>query len=114
MIGILTTMTTKSLIRRVDMSDQGVGGNALKLIGEVVVTPGMSQLLEGNITSGAVHAVLGLVAKSLLGVPGMLLVAANSYSTSVTGKYLHEQVMESIQSTVRSVGLSKDSATAHN
>ena len=95
------------------MADGGVGANAVKLIGEVVITPGMSQLLDGNITSGAVHAAVGFLAKAFLGLPGLLLVAANSYSSSVTGKYLHEQVMESLQSVPRSRRLSTDSGTTH-
>ena len=75
------------------MPERGILENTVKLVSEVLVVPGTSELLEGHIVSGAVHAVLGIAARTLLGVPGMLLVAADSYSSSVTGKYLHEQVM---------------------
>ena len=59
-----------------------------KILGEVVFTPGTSLLLDGNVKSGLGHVVSGLVARSILGLPGMLLVAANSYVTSSTGKSL--------------------------
>jgi hypothetical protein len=83
------------------MPERGIIENTVKLLSEVWVTPGTSELLEGHISSGAVHVVLGIAARSWLGVPGMLLVAANSYSSSVTGKYLHEQVIDSVQSLTR-------------
>ena len=59
-----------------------------KLLGEVVLTPGTSLLLDGDIKGGMGHVVAGLLARVVFGVPGMLLVAANSYSTSLTGKSL--------------------------
>ncbi|HEX7645525.1 MAG TPA: DUF6072 family protein [Burkholderiaceae bacterium] len=63
-------------------------GAGAKLLGEVVLTPGASLLLDGEIKSGMGHVLAGLVARTVLGVPGMILVAADSYSTSVTGKSL--------------------------
>jgi Family of unknown function (DUF6072) len=80
------------------MPERGILENTVKLVSEVLVVPGTSELLEGHIVSGAVHAVLGIAARAFLGVPGMLLVAADSYSSAVTGKYLHEQVIDSFQS----------------
>jgi C1A family cysteine protease len=78
--------------------EQGVGSKALMLAGDVLVVPGTSQLLQGNLGSAALHAVGGLVARALLGWPGLLLVALNSYSSAATGKSLPEKVVESIQS----------------
>jgi hypothetical protein len=80
------------------MPERGIVENAVKLISEVWVVPGTSELLEGHIASGAVHAALGLAARAWLGAPGVLLVAADSYSSSVTGKYLHQQVLDSLRS----------------
>jgi len=85
------------------MADDNTIGNAVKLIGELAVLPGTSQLLDGNITSGAVHAALGLAAGALLGIPGVILVAANSYSQSVSNKGLYDYVKDMIPSTVSSV-----------
>ena len=59
-----------------------------KLLGEVILTPGASLLLDGDIKSGMGHVVAGLLARVVFGVPGVLLVAANSYSASRTGKSL--------------------------
>jgi hypothetical protein len=95
------------------MPERGVLENAVKLIGEVVILPGTSELLAGNVTSGVVHAALGLAARSVLGVPGALLVAADSFSRSVTGKFLHQQVMDSLRSIPRRGQLSAESTSTH-
>lgn len=60
-----------------------------KIAGEALVAPGSSLILDGNIRSGAAHVVGGLLARWALGPLGWLLVAANSYSNSVTGKHAH-------------------------
>jgi Family of unknown function (DUF6072) len=59
----------------------------LKLVGEKVV-PGASLILDGNIGAGALHVVAGSLARTVLGPLGLLLVAANSYSKSTTGRGL--------------------------
>ncbi len=62
--------------------------DGVKLLGEVVLTPGASLLLDGNIKAGMGHVVVGMLARVIFGFPGALLVAADSYSESVTGKSL--------------------------
>jgi hypothetical protein len=62
--------------------------NGVKVVAETVVAPGMSLLLDGKIKSGLLHTGGGILAKLVLGVPGVLLVAANSYAKSVSGKGL--------------------------
>lgn len=64
----------------------------LKLIGEVAITPGISLLLDGKMKSGVVHIGVGFIARRVFGLPGLLLVGADSYSQSVTGKSLLEHV----------------------
>lgn len=59
----------------------------LKIAGETVV-PGASLILDGNIGAGALHVVGGTLARLALGPLGVLLVAANSYSKSTTGRGL--------------------------
>jgi hypothetical protein len=51
-------------------------------------------LLDGKIKSGALHAGGGILAKLVFGVPGLLVVAANSYSKSVTGQSLLQNIMQ--------------------
>lgn len=61
--------------------------NAVKLVGEAFV-PGASLLMEGQILPGAAHLIVGAAARALLGPVGLVLVAANSYARSTTGKGL--------------------------
>ncbi|WP_277948887.1 DUF6072 family protein [Magnetospirillum sp. 15-1] len=67
--------------------------NGAKLVGESVL-PGVSLLMEGKLVNGAVHTVLGLGAKALLGPAGLIIVAADSFSKSVTDKYLWDHVVD--------------------
>lgn len=62
-------------------------GRTLKLAGEAVA-PGASLLLEGKVGAGAAHLILGVIATMTIGPLGRILVAANSYSTSVSGQGL--------------------------
>ena len=52
--------------------------------------PGGSNLVNGNIEQAGIHAVLGFAAMAILGVPGLLLVSANSITKAKTGQHLHE------------------------
>ncbi len=65
-------------------------GNGLKIVGERVA-PGASLILDGKVVPGILHLVAATLARAVLGPVGVLLVAANSYSTSVTGKNLLTQ-----------------------
>jgi hypothetical protein len=71
-------------------SDTPVVTNALKVAGEAFVVPGASLVADGDIRGGAFHIAGAFVARALLGPIGWVLVAANSYSNSVSGKHLHE------------------------
>jgi hypothetical protein len=64
--------------------------NAVKLVGEVVM-PGASLLMDGKILQGGAHLLAGAAAKVLLGPIGVVLVIANSYAKSTTGKNLLKQ-----------------------
>lgn len=64
---------------------------AVGLAGEFLV-PGGSNLIEGNYVQGAIHAVLGLLAKSVFGLPGLILVSANSFTKANTGHHIHEHL----------------------
>ena len=71
-------------------------GNAVKLVGEIAFVPGTSLLLDGKINSGVAHAAIGFAARALFGLPGLVLVAADSYSESVSGKGLYEHVKDAL------------------
>jgi len=71
--------------------------NAAKLYAESRLLPGGSLLVEGKVVEGGAHTALWLgtrLAGGLVGSVGWMLVAANSYSRSVSGKHLHEHVAE--------------------
>jgi len=67
----------------------------IKLVAELVL-PGASLLADGKIAQGGAHVVAGIAARALLGPIGFILVAANSYTRSVTGKHIHELVGQSL------------------
>jgi len=77
----------------VNNSDAPVLTNALKVAGEAYVVPGASLVADGDIRGGAFHIAGAFVARALLGPIGWVLVAANSYSNSVSGKNLHEHFL---------------------
>ena len=68
----------------------------LKLVGETVA-PGASLLLDGEVASGVAHLVVGTLARMAFGPVGVLLVAADSYSKSVSGKSLLEQLQSAVK-----------------
>lgn len=68
--------------------------NGAKVLGEAFVAPGTSLLLDGKVKEGALHLGGGILAKLVFGVPGLLVVAANSYSQSVTGQGLLQNLMQ--------------------
>ena len=54
--------------------------------------PGGSNLAQGDIVQGGLHVALGLVARSMFGLPGLLVVSANSFTKAITGRHLHEHL----------------------
>lgn len=65
--------------------------NAVRLVGESML-PGASLMMDGKLANGAIHALLGFGARALAGPAGIALIAADSYSKSVSGKYLWDHV----------------------
>jgi len=55
------------------------------------VVPGGSNLVKGDLKQAGLHAALGFVAKAFFGLPGLLLISANSYTKAVTGRSLLDQ-----------------------
>jgi len=56
------------------------------------LSPGGSNLVEGNYVQGALHAALGLIARSVFGLPGLIAVSANSFTKATTGRHIHEHL----------------------
>lgn len=54
--------------------------------------PGASNLVKGDLKQGGIHAIVGMAAKTAFGLPGLLLVSANSFTKAVTGRHLHEHL----------------------
>jgi hypothetical protein len=73
--------------------------NGVKAIGEMTVLPGASLLIDGDVKSGTLHAVGGVVALMalgpVLGPIGWLAMAADSFSQSVSGRHIYEHFRKS-------------------
>jgi hypothetical protein len=57
-----------------------------------LIVPGGSNLAEGNFVQGGIHVVLGLIARSVFGLPGLIAVSANSFTKATTGRHIHEHL----------------------
>jgi hypothetical protein len=64
--------------------------NGAMLVGDVAILPGVSLLAEGNLKSGTLHVVGGLLARAVFGPIGWVAVAADAYTKSVTGKNIFD------------------------
>ena len=71
------------------MSD--VINNGVKLVGETML-PGASLLLDGNLVNGAAHVAVGAAAAAFVAPWAVLLVVADSFSKSVSGKNLWDHI----------------------
>lgn len=64
---------------------------AVEFVSEALV-PGGSNLVKGDLTQGAIHLVLGVVAVMTVGPLGLLAVKANSLAKAHTGQGLLDKV----------------------
>jgi len=67
--------------------------NGVKAAGEVLLVPGASLILDGNVKGATTHVVGAFVARALLGPIGWAFMAADSFSVSVSGKNIHEHFL---------------------
>lgn len=77
-----------------DKHTSQIVNNGVKLAGDFLLVPGSSLFLDGKFKNGFLHATAGLLAKAALGIPGLLLVGANSYCMSRTGKSLLSSILD--------------------
>ena len=64
---------------------------AVGFVSEALI-PGGSNLVKGDLTQGAIHLILGVVAVSALGPLGLIAVKANSLAKAHTGQSLLDKV----------------------
>ena len=57
-----------------------------------VLMPGGSNLVKGDLKQAGIHAVLGIAARAVFGLPGLILVSANSFTKASTGRSLLEHL----------------------
>jgi hypothetical protein len=71
--------------------------NGVKLVADLVLVPGASQIVEGRVGSGILYAGGGFAARYLLpgilGPVGWIAVALDSYSVSASGRHFWEHAM---------------------
>lgn len=68
--------------------------NGAKAIADIGILPGASLLAAGDIRSGTLHVLAGVVAKALLGPIGWLAVGADSFSLSTSGKHIYQHFVK--------------------
>lgn len=64
---------------------------AIQFGGEAMV-PGGSNLVKGDLKTAVIYAAAGFAARVALGLPGLLLVSASSFTKAVSGRHLHEHL----------------------
>ena len=74
-----------------DASSVGMLTNGVKLVGETIL-PGASLLMDGSFVNGAAHVAAGAAAAAFVAPWAVVLVVADSFSKSVSGKNLWEHV----------------------
>ena len=95
---IFMTQTQNTDVQPANVNPANALVNGAKLIGEAVL-PGASLLLDGKFINGAAHSVAGLGARAALGPLGVALICADSFSKSVTDKYLWDHMSDAYKFT---------------
>ena len=93
------------------MEDQPGGQTPVQRTVELVseyVVPGGSNLIKGDIVQGGIHLILGLAAKAIWGLPGLLLVQADSIVTARTGRHIYDHLGSSLAPAIASVTRPRD------
>jgi hypothetical protein len=88
------------------VENQPGGQNAVQRTVELAseyVVPGGSNFIKGDVVQGGLHLILGLVAKAVWGVPGLLIVQADSIVKARTGRNLYEHIGGAIAPAVATV-----------
>lgn len=94
----LMTHAQNTDVQPTNVNPSNVLVNGAKLIGEAVL-PGASLLMDGKFVNGAAHSVAGLGARAALGPLGVALICADSFSKSVTDKFLWDHMSDAYKFT---------------
>ena len=62
--------------------------NGVKVLAELALLPGSSQIVEGKVGSGIVYGVAGFAARAIFGPIGWIVAGLDSYSVSTSGQHL--------------------------
>lgn len=76
-------------------SEPSVGeqiANGAKIVADLALLPGASQIVEGKLGTGLLYGVAGVAAKSVFGPLGWIAAGLDSYSVSATGRHLWQLV----------------------
>lgn len=68
--------------------------NGAKVIADLALIPGASQIVEGKVGSGLLFGLAGIAAKTAIGPIGWIAAGLDSYSKSATGKHLWQLISE--------------------
>ncbi len=63
----------------------------VQFAGEALL-PGGSNIVNGDFLKGGIYAIVGLAAKAMFGLPGLLIVSANSFADAATGHNIIESL----------------------
>jgi hypothetical protein len=69
---------------------------AVSVVSETLI-PGASNMLKGDFKDGAIYAAAGFLAKSLFGLPGLVLVAASSIAKATTGMNVTDVLLNRVE-----------------
>lgn len=64
--------------------------NGVKIVANLALLPGTSQIVEGKVGAGILYGVGGLAARAVFGPIGWIAAGLDSYSVSSSGKHLWE------------------------
>ena len=66
--------------------------NGVKMVANLALLPGSSQIVEGRVGSGIVYGLAGIAARMAFGPVGWIATGLDSYSLSSSGKHLWEHL----------------------
>jgi hypothetical protein len=66
--------------------------NGVKVLAELALLPGSSQIVEGKVGAGILYGVAGFAAKAVFGPLGWIVAGLDSYSVSASGQHLWQFV----------------------
>lgn len=66
--------------------------NGVKIIADVALLPGSSQIVEGKVGSAVLYGLAGYAARAVFGPIGWIAAGLDSFSVSSSGRHLWEHI----------------------